>query len=300
MLDLNIIQIFLFLAKVKNLNLAAKRMGVTPPALSHRIKSLEELVGHSLFLRKHTGMELNKKGRELFEVCENLTKDAKRIENWVLNQRGYVGGEVTLTVISGLTAYLLPDFLGPFIKKYPEIKIVIDTVMSSANVEERLLQGESDIGIIAGPCLKPSLKLKKILHNNNLLLVYSPEYSPEKKLTKKDLSHVNFIWHGHASDRSRIALMKVLKVKINENDSLTLPDMEATKQMALKGLGVTSIANIYVHNEIRENKLIAIPGVCLNRPLNLVSRNEKYAPPALKIFKEEFVGYCESVNDVLL
>ena len=79
MFDLNLVRLFLFLAKVKNMNLAARKLGVTPPALSHRIKALEDHVGYTLFLRKRTGMELNSKGKEFYDVCKDFALSTKQV-----------------------------------------------------------------------------------------------------------------------------------------------------------------------------------------------------------------------------
>jgi len=49
---------------------AAQELGVTPGAVSHQIKSLEEELGVSLFNRHHRGVEITREGKELFRVLE--------------------------------------------------------------------------------------------------------------------------------------------------------------------------------------------------------------------------------------
>lgn len=49
---------------------AAQELGVTPGAVSHQIKSLEQELGVSLFNRHHRGVEITAEGKELFSVLE--------------------------------------------------------------------------------------------------------------------------------------------------------------------------------------------------------------------------------------
>lgn len=62
------------IARSRSLNKAAQRLGVTQPALSAALNSLEDELGFKIFLRSHQGMELTPEG-------ETFVRDAQTIHD---------------------------------------------------------------------------------------------------------------------------------------------------------------------------------------------------------------------------
>ena len=65
---------FLEIAGTGNFIRAAERLNVTQSTVSARIKSLEEQLGQSLFLRSHTGAELTAAGRQLQRYAMTMVR----------------------------------------------------------------------------------------------------------------------------------------------------------------------------------------------------------------------------------
>lgn len=60
---------------------AAEELGLTPTAISHQVKLLEDLVGHKLFIRQPRPMRLTAQGERLFPVVrDSLDKMADAID----------------------------------------------------------------------------------------------------------------------------------------------------------------------------------------------------------------------------
>jgi len=64
-LDLGCLRPFDMVARHRNLSRAATALGMTQPALSYRIKQMEDLLGVRLFRRRHRGLELTAEGETL-------------------------------------------------------------------------------------------------------------------------------------------------------------------------------------------------------------------------------------------
>ncbi|MFT3850162.1 MAG: LysR substrate-binding domain-containing protein [Propionivibrio sp.] len=58
-------------ARHLNFTAAAEELGTTQPAVSHRVKSMEEHLGISLFLRQHRGVKLTAEGVRLYETVRS-------------------------------------------------------------------------------------------------------------------------------------------------------------------------------------------------------------------------------------
>ena len=54
---------------------AAEELGVTPPAVAHRIRMLENHLGAALFERKRRGVYLNRRGRAYYEEVRRIVLD---------------------------------------------------------------------------------------------------------------------------------------------------------------------------------------------------------------------------------
>lgn len=298
MVDLNLIFTFLWVAKLKSLKLVAQKFSVTQPALSQRIKQLETQVGKSLFLRKQ-GMELNPAGKELYELCEGYLKSGELIEGWIASQKGTVAGSISITTTHGPVRYVFPDFLGLFFKKYPFVKVACRSVETSPMVEDEVLSGKTDIGMIVGNCQKPSLKSLRLIANNSLLMACSPSYhlAGKPRIGKEDISAARLILHSEKTSRTMQKIFKMLGVSFEKIENvLRLPDMESCKTFAMKGMGVAFVAKMYIQDELKRGELVALPGFKLTSPFYLISRNEKYESSAMTAFKTDFAKYCRELD----
>lgn len=112
-------------ARLRSFKSAADELCLTPSAVSHQMKELEETLGVRLFDRKPRALELTHAGAMLFEEVEPLLEALDRTLAHVARR----GGQRTLRV-------LLPPFfaselfiprLAGFCAEHPEINIQIDT-----------------------------------------------------------------------------------------------------------------------------------------------------------------------------
>lgn len=103
------------------------------------------------------------------------------------------------------------------------------------------------------------------------------------------------IWHGDYTNRSFKEICNQIGIDFYCNSNkLVLPDMESCKRYVFKGLGIAFIAEMYLRHELQKGEIIALPGFKMNRPIYLISRNEKYALPVVTAFKKELMKYCKS------
>ena len=54
---------------------AAEELGVTPPAVAHRIRVLESHLGAELFERRRRGVSINRRGRAYYEEVRRILLD---------------------------------------------------------------------------------------------------------------------------------------------------------------------------------------------------------------------------------
>ncbi|MBO9479625.1 LysR family transcriptional regulator [Shimia sp. R11_0] len=100
---------------------AAQELSVTPGAVSHQIKALEEELGQALFLRQHRGVQLTEDGKVLFETLGATFKQISQQLSRIRNR----GGEEAVTV--GSTTAVAALWLSPtvinFWREHPAINV---------------------------------------------------------------------------------------------------------------------------------------------------------------------------------
>jgi len=113
--------------------LAAAELNVTPAALSFQIKSLEDHLGQSLFLRKNRAVELTEAGRTLApgaaEGFQTLTAA------WTATRRLQDNTSLTVTAGPALTAKWFAPRLYEFARAHPEIDLRFSATLRMMDLE---------------------------------------------------------------------------------------------------------------------------------------------------------------------
>ncbi|MFB9885399.1 LysR family transcriptional regulator [Balneatrix alpica] len=138
---------FIAVADQGSFSLAAEQLFLTQPAISKRISTLEEQLGHRLFDRIGRQISLTQAGRLLYQRSQtllNLMEDTRReLDN--LNVE--VKGNLHLATSHHIGLHRLPPLLKAFSHSYPEVKLQLQ-FGESEKVYEQVLQGQVEIGII--------------------------------------------------------------------------------------------------------------------------------------------------------
>jgi len=301
MIDLNLIHAFLEVSKAGSMSLAAQELKITESAVSQRIAALEGQIGEILFLRKRSGVALNKFGRELLEIAQNIDVDIHKIKNWIKVKKDYIGGEVSITTITSLTTQVFPFFLKRFFKKHNEVNVILKHGIT-VDIEEDVMSGASDIGIIVGKPQKVILKMKQLMLHNRMLSVCSPDYflAKKKKITKEDFNKASIIWNSNKRSRTYRRICKEIGITYGRRPrDIQLPNMESCKKYVLNGMGVAFMSKSLIYEELKRKKIVALPGFDLRCDIYMITRNEKYESPTVSIFKKELIKYCQEHDRML-
>ncbi len=148
-LKLEHLRTFLAVSRFKSVSRAAEALNLTQPAVTTRVKALEDSIGAPLFERSATGMNLTKRGDMLVNYAEQFQHLSDLVEEHVVDASG-ADRLMRLGVSETIAQSWLPDFVGALHAKYPMLKIEI-SVDISLNLREQLLGREIDLAILLGP-----------------------------------------------------------------------------------------------------------------------------------------------------
>jgi LysR family transcriptional regulator, glycine cleavage system transcriptional activator len=185
---LNALKAFEATARHLSFSKAAQELHVTPAALSHQIRGLEDLLGLKLFHRRARSIELTAPARLIYPGVRSGFESIRE----ALDRLGR-GREDRILVVSsapGLTAKWLVPRLYRFLARHPDIETRITAGIGYAN----FVSDGVDVGIRLSPGVHPELHVEK-LSDEWLLPLCSPRLlEGERPLrSPKDLSHFPLI-----------------------------------------------------------------------------------------------------------
>ena len=172
------IKYFLSVAKHGSLSKAAYSLGISQSALSQSMKSLENSLGVSLFVRNTRGIILTKEGQIL---QQNACIGNSYFEEAIIQTLRTNKFDKTSDFIIDISGSLFSMFLSPIINeiasKYPQMNFKIISSTSENNVVENLQNNKADLIILK---TGDNFILKEVcsrkIEDLNYYVVYNSDY----------------------------------------------------------------------------------------------------------------------------
>lgn len=200
-LDFGCLRPFEVVARHRNLSRAATALGVSQPALSYRIKQMEDLLGVSLFRRRHRGLELTEAGEVLQTAVHHGLQRLDEAVQSICRRAG--APTVRLATDFAYASFSLMPRVADFRRANPEIDIHIVATQSLAPG----IAGEADLAVLFGDRSEVAAQFGgevRLLIPERVTAVCAPgflrRYGPFARA--EDLLHVPLVHlEGNGSDR---------------------------------------------------------------------------------------------------
>ena len=150
------------LADTLHFGRAAERLHVSQPALSKRLKKMEEEVAGPLLVRGYRDVRLTEAGRLMAERARRLLQESAATV--ALAQRAARGEAGLLRIGFGIASILglVPDVLLRFRRACPEVQLQL-TDMSTPDQISALANREIDVGFVRSPLSDGRLHMRPVL-----------------------------------------------------------------------------------------------------------------------------------------
>lgn len=124
-MDIRKFQLFVDVAETGNFTKTGERMGYTQSGISHLLKSLENEVGFSLFIRSKQGVKLTNDAKNLLPSVRSLLAMVEHVEQDINEINGLETGQLTIATFSSISIHWLPKIIHVFGEHYPGINITL-------------------------------------------------------------------------------------------------------------------------------------------------------------------------------
>lgn len=162
-------QTFVTVVEEGNITKAAEKLFLSQPALSYRLRHLEEDLGSPLLLRTSEGITLTPQGEVFHAYCRRMLQEMESLKQAIGEMSGEIQGTLKIASSINFADYQLPHLLGKFTKQYPNIHIQVKTGHSS-HVNKMFNSGEVAVAIARGNHKETSSSIK--LFEEPYCLVY--------------------------------------------------------------------------------------------------------------------------------
>lgn len=126
-MDFKDVELWLALYDQKNITKTAQRLYLSQPALTNRIKKVEDEFGTDLLIREHSGIEFTPNGRKFIQHCQILKNDYQALQADLLSTSDEIHGSLTIGVTSIFARFRLPDLLKKYLELNPQVNISVKT-----------------------------------------------------------------------------------------------------------------------------------------------------------------------------
>jgi DNA-binding transcriptional LysR family regulator len=271
-MEISQVETFLAVATFGGFHRAAEALRVSQPAVSSRIKALEQSLGVLLFVRTRNTLTLSTAGRVLRPYAEQLLKTASVARQAVHQLEP--GSDTPLQIAAGLSisVYFLPDVLKRFQQTFPNVNISIRPGHSK-EVLEMVLNEEAEIGL-ARSLQHPEVETIPLRDDPLILVTHSSQQAAKTRRAR--LEHVAswpLIFYERGSSDWTLTRGLFRHAGLVPNVALEVDTIETAKRMVERGMGLSFLPLMAVSPEIRKGELVPVKLIDaepLHRSLDLI------------------------------
>ena len=272
---------------------AADQLGVTQPAVSLQIRSLEQRIGQQLLDRSGRRVEPTEAGLRLYRGAQRLLA----LEQQVLAElgeeaEGELKGKLEIGASTGPGGSVLPVVLGEFQQLHPLVHVAL-TVSDTHTVVEQVGRRELEIGVVGVASRQRGVSYEPLYRDEVVLAVPPDHKRAGKSMTLEELKVEPLVlMQEGAGIRQMIDdELRELGLRLRDlNVKLELGLQESARAAVLAGVGATFISRIAIEGDLDAGTLAVarVQGLEPARDVQLVRASGR----AETRIAQEFVAFA--------
>lgn len=284
MVKSSLYEVFLAVAKHKNITKASEELFISQPAISQNIKQLEKEIGGKLFERQNKGVKLTTLGNLLYENLKPIMENLNNLENIGKQFKNLENGFLRIGANSSNCNQVISSTLTSFAKKYPSIKIEM-VRGTQTELINKLENNRIDVVYMDKCEISSDLNVVKE-YGVDYQLIGNKEYYD--KYINGQLEIEKEIILPNAKNKSREFIDKFFHDKgINLCPKYELDNYILLYDFVKNGLGIAFVnLDYYKQNISNKEVYILSPEYKIKARNFVVLQNSKYSNPAKNKFLE--------------
>ncbi|MBD9648747.1 LysR family transcriptional regulator [Ensifer sp. ENS09] len=252
-------EVFVAVSETRSFSAAARRLKLSPSAVSKLVTRIEDRLGTRLLVRSTRTLQLTPEGEVYFQRAQRILGDIAETEH-VVAAGGRMAPRGLLRVNAAVgfgERYIMP--LAPeFLARYPEVQL--DLTLTDSMID--VVGERTDVAIRTGPLRDSSLKARKLMETRPVVIA-SPAYLEKHGIPKTpdDLDGHNCIrfnfrrsvdeWAFRMPGQSQVAHRTV-------SGNMQVSSGSIVRQLCLAGVGIGRIGRFHVEPDFGAGTLVPL------------------------------------------
>jgi DNA-binding transcriptional LysR family regulator len=272
---------------------AADQLGVTQPAVSLQIRSLEQRLGQQLLDRSGRRVEPTEAGARLYRGAQRLLAlEQQLLEELGEDAEGELSGRLEIGASTGPGGSVLPVILGEFQAQHPQVHVAL-TVSDTHTVVEQVARRELELGVVGAAGRQRGVTFEAFYRDEVVLAVPADHRFAGKTVTLTQLKTEPLVLMQEGAGIRQIIEddLRALGIRLRDlNVGLELGLQESARAAVLGGFGATFVSRIAIDGDLDAGRLAVarVQGLEPAREVQLVRATGRAETRAA----QEFVGYA--------
>lgn len=260
---------------------AARRLGVTPPAVTMQVQLLEAATELPLLDRSGDKFRPTDAGREVVEAVVRIESAIRDCVAALEAMKGLQGGRVSVAIVS-TAKYFAPMALGAFARAHPKVELSL-SVGNRSEVLSLIRSDQVDVAIMGRPP-EDMETVRTVIGDHPHIVVAPPDHPLAGKSVKpRELTGQTFLMREQGSGTRALMERLFAAEGVEPKIGMEIGSNETIKQAVIAGLGLAFLSAHTVAAEIADGRLVQldVAGLPIIRQWHVVRRaGKRLTPPA--------------------
>lgn len=281
---LHLMTVFVSVVEEGGFSAAARRLDMSPPAVTRAIAALEEGIGVKLLNRTTRYVRSTEAGLRYLEDARRILADVETAAEAASGINAVPQGHLSITAPVMFGQMIVMPAVVDYLEQYPLTKV--DAVFLDRVVN--LMEEGLDVGVRIGELADSSMRALPV-GSVRLVLCASPEYLAEHGIPQQpeDIKQHNIIAStaGDFGRELQFASPRGAR-SIRVKPRLTVTTNQAAIEAAVAGFGLSRVLSYQIANQLAtgELKLVLEEHELPPRPVNIVHREGRLASTKVRTF----------------
>jgi DNA-binding transcriptional LysR family regulator len=253
------LRFFVAVAGSASLSAAARSLDVTPPAVTQRLRLMEEKLGVRLVSRTRGGLLLTDEGQTMVERGRRILDELSELSDAIAARRGTISGNLSIVAPFGFGRRYIAPLAARFRIAYPEVRISLMLSDQPGQGRDNLC----DLVIHIGKLRDSTLRARRIAPNERFICA-APSYlvSCGTPASPEDLRrHHCLVLRENAEDVTKLAFLPAERrnpVHVRIETALASNDGDVIRTWALAGTGLMVRSEWDVADDLKAGRLVRV------------------------------------------
>jgi len=259
----------------KSFSQAAERLGVTQPAVSLQVRSLEKRLGRRLLDRSGRRVEPTEAGLALYRgALRMLSLEGQLLEELDAAEGGELGGALRVGASTGPGSTVVPVLLGEFQRQNPGVAVAL-TISDTQSVVERVADRELELGVVGAARRHRGVVFEPFFRDDVVLACPPDHRFAGRTITLDELREEPLIVMQEGAGVRQVIEDELRRAGTRLRDlepRLELGLQESARSAVAAGYGVTFISRAAIEADLASGALAVarVKGLDPSREISLV------------------------------